>query len=282
MMFGRRLRLGAVVVCVCGISVAAGAAQQPPAQQPPTAPPKKQSPFEAVQGAPDEQAKPQQPPPAKPPSPFEAPAPAAEPAPAAKVEDVIEAIEFRGARRVPQDTLRAMIFSKRGDRIEEDALRRDFMALWNTGRFDDIRLEIEPGKAGQIVRYVLVERQIVRSIKYDGMKSVTVSEVLDRFKERRVGLTVESQYDPNKVQRARVVLQEYLAERGRQFAEVNPEITPFPPSSLSVTFKVKEGPKVKVGKIDIENNKVFSDRAVIRAMKNLRPIGIPKSILFES
>jgi outer membrane protein insertion porin family len=49
-----------------------------------------------------------------------------------------------------------------------------------------------------------------------------------------------------------------------------------------VTFKVKEGPKVKVGEIDIENNKVFSDRAVIRAMKNLRPIGIPKSILFES
>jgi outer membrane protein insertion porin family len=280
MMFGRRLRLGTILVCLCGITAAAGAAQQPPAQQPPTAPPKKQNPFETVRET-GEQAKPQQPPPAKPTSPFEAPAPVAEPAPPEKIEDVIEAIEFRGARRVPQDTLRAMIFSKRGDRIDEDALRRDFMALWNTGRFDDIRLELEPGKTGKIVRYVLVERQIVRSIKYDGVKSVTVSEILDRFKERRVGLTVESQYDPNKVQRARVVLQEYLAERGRQFAEVNPEITQIPPSSLSVTFKVKEGPKVKVGKIDIENNKVFNDRAVIRAMKNLRPIGIPKSILFE-
>src|SRR5262249_3745103 len=159
---------------------------------------------------------------------------------------------------------------------------RDFMALWNTGRFDDIRLEREPGKEGWIIRYVLVERRIVRSIKYDGMKSITVSEILDRFKERRVGLSVESQYDPNKVQRARNVLQEYLAERGRQFATVEPDIQQVPPSSLEITFKVDEGPKVKVGNIMIEGNKAFSDRVVRRAMKNLRPIGIPHSLVAEN
>ena len=111
------------------------------------------------------------------------------------------------------------------------------MALWNTGRFDDIRLEREPGKTGWIVTFVVTERRIVRSIKYDGMKSITVSEILDRFKERKVGLRVESQYDPNKVQRATVVLQEYLAERGRQFANVDPEIHQVPPASLEVVFQ---------------------------------------------
>ncbi len=206
----------------------------------------------------------------------------AEPEKAEKVGDFIEAIEFRGSRRVPQDTLRAMIFSKKGDRVDDDALRRDFMALWNTGRFDDIRLEIEPGKKGQIVRFMLLERQIVRTIKYEGVKSITVSEIMDRFKERHVGLTVESQYEPNRVQRAKVVLQEYLAERGRQFAEVVPEVTQIPPSSLAITFRVNEGPKVKVGNIDIQGNKVYPDRVVIRAMKNLRPIGIPKSIYLEN
>ena len=79
-----------------------------------------------------------------------------------------------------------------------------------------------------------------------------------------------------------VVLKEYLAERGRQFATVTPEIQQIPPSSLEVIFNVDEGPKVKVGKIDIEGNKVFSDREVIRAMKNLQPIGIPHSIFFEN
>ena len=125
------------------------------------------------------------------------------------------------------------------------------------------------------------ERRVVRSIKYEGMKSITVSEILDRFKERKVGLSVESQYDPNRVQRAAVVLKEYLSERGRQFAEVEPEIRQIPPSSLEITFNVKEGPKVKVGDIELKGNNVMGDRAVVRAMKNLRPIGIPYSIFLE-
>jgi outer membrane protein insertion porin family len=246
-------------------------------QKQPEQEPKKANPFEAV---PETQAPPGQQP-AKPQ--LEAPKASQAPAAQAPAGNAIEAIEFRGARRVPQDTLRALIFTKKGDIFGEDALHRDFMALWNTGRFDDIRLETEPGKMGLIVRFVVTERRVIRTIKYgSGMKSVTVSEVLDRFKERKVGLSVESQYDPNKVQRAAVVLKEYLAERGRQFATVEPEIRQVPPSSLEVTFNVNEGPKVKVGKIDIQGNKVFSDKAVIRAMKNLHPIGIPHSLFLES
>lgn len=288
------LRLSAVSLALSLSSLLAQqAGQQPPASTPPAqtppAKPKPANPFENVPSStPTEAPKPpatQQPAAPK----LEAPAQAKPDAPAAAapaadtpVEDVIEAIEFRGSRRVPQDTLRALIISKRGDRYSEDSLNRDFMALWNTGRFDDIRLEREAGRTGWIIRYVVTERRVVRSIKYDGMKSITVSEILDRFKERKVGLQVEQQYDPNKVQRAANVLKEYLGERGRQFATVTPEIRQIPPSSLEVNFRVSEGPKVKVGNIGVEGNKVFSDAVVRRAMKNLKPVGIPRSILFES
>ena len=269
--------LFSLLVCLCLATTAR--AQQTPV-------PRQQSPFESVRPAPQPSApqaeQPKPPATGQQPSPFETPKPVETPPAAPPVENVIEAIEFRGARRVPQDTLRAMVLSRRGDTIDEDSLRRDFMALWNTGRYDDIRLEVEPGKTGQILRFVLTERQIVRSITYPGIKSVTISEILDRFKERRVGLSIESVYDPSRVQRARVVLQEFLAERGRQFAEITPEIRQLPPSSLSIAFNVKEGPKVKVGRIDIQNNAAFRDRVVIRSMRGLRPIGIPYSILFES
>jgi outer membrane protein insertion porin family len=288
MILRRPASLNRLVLCL--VSASFLSAQQQPAAPKPEAPkPQSQNPFEAVPQA-AEPPKPQAP---KPQSPFERPPEAGKPeAPKAEeakpetaaqpIADEIEAIEFRGARRVPQDTLRALIFSKKGDRVDPETLHRDFMALWNTGRFDDITLEQEPGRSGWIIRFRVTERRVVRSIKYDGMKSITVSEILDRFKERRVGLSVEQQYDPGKVQRAALVLKEYLAERGRQFATVEPEIRQIPPSSLEVTFKVQEGPKVKVGKIEIEGNKVFSDRAVIRAMKNSRPIGIPYSILLEN
>ena len=81
--------------------------------------------------------------------------------------------------------MRALIYTKKGDKYEEETLRRDFMALWNTGKFDDIRLEREPGQFGWIIRFVVAERPVVRTIKYEGNKSISVSEILDRFKERK-------------------------------------------------------------------------------------------------
>jgi len=87
---------------------------------------------------------------------------------------IIERIEFQGNRRIRSETLRARIFSRVGDPLNEDALRRDFHALWNTQYFEDIRLEVQdsPDKPGQkIVIFYLTERPIIRRIEYKGNKS---------------------------------------------------------------------------------------------------------------
>jgi outer membrane protein insertion porin family len=266
MVFFKPLGLLGIVLCLC---LSFGTLQ---AQQTQQTPQNQQNPFETV---------PQNPPPA---NPFETPSETkpetAQEQPADR--NRIEAIDFRGARRIPQATLRALIYAKKDDVFDEQALRRDFMLLWNTARFDDIRLEVEDGRFGKIVRFVVTERRIVRSIKYDGLKSITMSEVLERFKDRRVGLSTEANYDPNKVQRAVVVLQEYLAERGRQYAKITPEVFQIPPSSVVITFLVDEGPKVKVGEITFDGLTAFTPRVVRRSMANSKPIGIPYSIFFES
>ncbi len=257
-------------------------AQNPPAQPQQTPPARPANPFETV---PQTQPQPGQAQPQNPPAQQQPPlqAPTTPKPPAGTPQGVvIEAIDFTGLRRVPQDTVKAMISERVGDIYNEDALRRDFSYLWNQGRFDDIRVETEQGKTGIIIHWIMTERRVIRSIDYTGIHSVTVSEILDRFKERKVGLSVESQYDPDKVQRAVVALKEFLSERGHQYATVEPRIEQIPPSSLKVTFAVNEGPKVKVGNIDIQGNKAYNDRWVIEAMKNLHPYGIPHSIFFES
>jgi outer membrane protein insertion porin family len=270
------LLCSAVIVVGIGVpsAVAQNQQQQPQQQQQQPKPP---NPFETVPTAPVEPPKPQ---------PAPAPPAAQEPSrvtrPGQPPDNVIESISFRGARRVRQDTLQALIYTKKGDPFTEESLHRDFMQLWNSGRFDDIRIEREPGKEGWIINFVVVERPVVRTIKYEGNKSVSQSDILDRFKDKKVGLVVESQYDPNKVQRAKNVIIDLLAEHGHLSATVDPVVRRVPPSSLEITFKINEGPKVKVGNIDITGNTVFSDKQVIRAMKNMHPIGIPYSILFEN
>lgn len=250
--------------------------QQPPAQQPPA--PKPTNPFENVPTAPEKPA-PGQPSPA----PQQNPSGVQEAKPATVGDNIIESVDFRGQRKVPQDTLRALVYAKKGDVYDEESIHRDFITLWNTGRFDDLRVERERGaNGGIIIRFVVTERRTVHTIDYSGNKSISKSEILDRFKERKVTLTPESQYDPGKVQRAKNVLQEYESERGHQYATVTPQIRQVPPGGVDITFSIDEGPKVKVGKILIEGNNAFNDRLVIRAMKNLKPIGIPHSILFEN
>src|ERR1017187_3212376 len=188
----RRLRLVVIPACVCVISICPAlfsqqspAQPQPQTQTPPATPPKP-TPFETIPA--EQQPAPAPAPPAarQVPSP-QLETPRQEAAPAVNPNgQVIEAFEFRGAKRVPQDTLKALIVSKPGDHYNEETLRRDFITLWNTGRFDDVRLEAEPGRLGLIVRFVVTERRVIRSIEYPGAKSVTVSEILDRFKERKV------------------------------------------------------------------------------------------------
>ncbi|MFL6448841.1 MAG: outer membrane protein assembly factor BamA [Bryobacteraceae bacterium] len=245
-------------------------------QRPPQTPPQQtrpNNPFENVPTAPETPKTPEKP----------NPSGVQEAKPVTVGENIIEAVEFRGQRKVPQDTLRALIYTKKGDVYDEESLHRDFIALWNTGRFDDLRIEKEKGPAGGIIlRFVVTERRTVHTIDYTGNKSISKSEILDRLKERKVSLTPESQYDPGKVQRAKNVLQEYESERGHQYATVTPQIRQVPPGGVDVTFAIDEGPKVKVGHIVIDGNNAFSDRQVIRAMKNLKPIGIPHSLLFEN
>ncbi|MDR3748565.1 MAG: outer membrane protein assembly factor BamA [Acidobacteriota bacterium] len=191
-------------------------------------------------------------------------------------------IVIHGNRRIPADTIRARMFTRPGDVYDQAALERDFNSLWNTGYFDDLRIEREESTKGWIIHVYVKEKPTIREIKYTGLSTVSQSDVLDKFKERKVGLTQESQYDPTKVKRAEVVIKELLAAHGHQFATVRSEVRPIPPASVSLTFVVKEGPKVKVGKIKFEGNKALSNRELQSAMKNLKPIGIPHSIFLES
>jgi outer membrane protein insertion porin family len=192
---------------------------------------------------------------------------------------VIQRIEFIGNRRIQQDTLRARIFSRAGDPYSEEAVRRDFQALWNTQFFEDVRLEVEDSPDqpdGKIVVFYLKERPIIRRIEYKGNKSISESDILDAFKDKKVGLSVESQFDPTKIKHAEVVIKELLAEHGRQFATVKPTYERIAATNaVKLVFNIDEGPKVKVGQIKFTGNKVFSGDKLLRAMRHDRPYSIP-------
>ena len=190
-------------------------------------------------------------------------------------------VQVIGNRRIPKESVLARLYSRPGDTYDPALVERDFNSLWNTGYFDDVRIERvnDPGCV-QLIVYVR-EKPTIREINYQGLNAISVSDVLDRFKKEKVGLTQESQYDPTRVKRAEVVLKEMLGEHGHQFATIRTEIKTIPPAAVALTFKVKEGPTVKVGKIVFQGNSQLGARELRASMKNLKPIGIPHSIILE-
>src|SRR6266478_8930210 len=203
---------------------------------------------------------------------------AADPQAASQQQITIYRIDFNGNRRVRSDTLSARIFSRKGDVYNEETLRRDFQALWNTQFFEDVKLRVEdaPTPNQKIIFFDVKERPQIRRIRYEGIHSVSESDILDRFKERKVGLSVESQFDPTRIKKAEVVLKDLLGEHGRQFAKVTPQYERIASSNAVIlVFKIEEGPKVKVGQIKFKGNHAFSDRKLIRAMRHDRPYAIP-------
>jgi outer membrane protein insertion porin family len=187
-----------------------------------------------------------------------------------------------GNRRIPKESVLARLFSRENDLYDPLVVERDFNSLWNTGYFENVRIErVDTPKCVQLVIYVR-EKPTIREINYKGLNAVTQSDVLERFKKAKVSLSVESQFDMTKVTRAVAVLKDLLAEHGHQFAVITPQVKVIPPAAVAITFVIKEGPTVKVGKIAFQGNNSLNDRTLRGAMKNLRPIGIPHSIILEN
>jgi len=207
---------------------------------------------------------------------------AAPPAASASPENVIQQIRVIGNRRIPRETVLARLFSHQGDAYDPATIERDFNSLWNTGYFENLQIAREDTPKGIILDVIVKEKPTIREINYKGLNSVSTSDVLDRFKKEHVSLSVESPYDPTRLARAIDVIRALLAEHGHQFATVKPDIKTIPPSSVAINFIVKEGPTVKVGNITFTGNHAVPSRELRASMRNLRPIGIPHSILLEN
>ena len=173
-------------------------------------------------------------------NPFEPVPEPREPAPVKLAGPTIDAIEFRGARRLPQHTLRALILSRVGSPGDIETLRRDSQNLYKTGRFSDIILETEPGPTGVIVRFVLIERPLIQTLEYQGDNTVTIPDIMERFQQRNIKLRAETLYHKDELGLAAATIQELVAERGRQHITVTPLAEPTSPSSVKITFKVEE------------------------------------------
>ena len=157
----------------------------------------------------------------------------------------------------------------------EQTIIADFKRLWATNFLDDLSIETQDypfsnGVIGKVVLYNMEERQRIKNTVYnDGTKEIEQTKVEERLRELGITIRLDSFVDQATEKKVANVIREMMVEKGFQDAKVEPvhEALPGGPKTVALRFKVTEGPKVKISKVDIVGNKVFSDGKVRGKMK---------------
>ena len=190
----------------------------------------------------------------------------------------VEDVEIRGNRRIPRESILYYVQSKPQDRYDLNLAQRDLQSILQMGLFDPLstKLFVEDGpRGGKIIIFQVKEYPIIRDLQYHGLKSATESEVLTRFKERRVQVSKESQFDPAKANGARVVLRELLAEKGHPEAKVAVEVEEISATTVALIFNVEEGARVRIKRIEfVGDHDGFSQGRLRGAMKLVKEAGL--------
>src|SRR6476659_9999705 len=190
---------------------------------------------------------------------------------------LVESVDVLHNRRLRKDDILYYVQTRPGDPFNQQKVERDLQALIALGFFDKTatRVYTEEGARGGVnVVFEVKELPIIRDLQFEGLKSVAESDVLKTFRERRVGVSKESIYDPVKARNAIRVLKELLAAKGHPNATITQRTDEVSATSTALTFMVNEGERVRVVEIQFEGNQVFSDGKLRSQMKYVKEAGL--------
>src|SRR6266446_16823 len=189
----------------------------------------------------------------------------------------VEAVDITGNRRLRKDDILYYVQTRQGDPYNPEQVQRDYQAILALVFFDKTatRVLIQDGARGGVnVIFEVTELPIIRDLTFEGLKSVAESDVLKAFREKRVGVSKESIYDPVKARNAIRVIKELLAAHGHPNATVEERGEEVSATSRAITFAVREGERVRVVEVQFEGNTNFSDGKLRGAMKYVKEAGL--------
>ena len=189
--------------------------------------------------------------------------------PAVRAETV-RAVEFRGLHQLAEETMRFYLGLEDGRELDEEALDRNIRQLWERRLVDDLRVEKEPVEGGIRLIVTVVERPVLRSIDYKGLKRLSQTDINERLAKDQVDVREGDPLDMGEVRRLETVIEEMYRDKGYRFADARWSIEEVSPTERRVIFDIDEAEKVRIGAIRFDGNEVFGDRRLRWAMKGTK------------
>jgi outer membrane protein insertion porin family len=170
---------------------------------------------------------------------------------------VVKDIRVEGLQRTEAGTVFSYLPVKVGERLTTEKAQEAVRALYATGFFRDVRLEVQ---ADVLIVYV-EERPAIAQINISGAKEFdedTLKRVL-----REQGLAEGRIFDRALLETAEQELKRQYLAKGRYGAQVETTVTPLERNRVAINFAITEGDIAKIRSINIVGATAFQEKTLL-------------------
>src|SRR6266542_5736808 len=187
---------------------------------------------------------------------------------AAQTGLVIEKIEIKhvGPPAVSDDLVRANIHVKVGDTYNPNATTDDIRTLNATGYFYQIRVALERTDGGVKLVYVVQGQPVLSDVRFEGNRKYSNSKLLKKVKSK-IGEPLDDYKLFTDAQEIKKMYEKagYQQTKVEATKSINEQL-----GRATVTFEIKEAPKVRIVDVQFVGAQAFSQRKLRKQIKTRR------------
>ncbi|MFM9971050.1 MAG: outer membrane protein assembly factor BamA [Burkholderiales bacterium] len=170
---------------------------------------------------------------------------------------VVKDIRVEGIQRIEAGTVFSYLPVKVGETFTDEKATQAIRALFATGFFRDVRIEVE----NDVLIVSLEERPAIASISFTGMKEFEPEAVRKGMRESN--LQEGRVFDRALVDQAEQEIKRQYLSKGKYGVSVTTTITPLERNRVAVNFTIDEGDVAKIKQINIVGNRAFSESLLL-------------------
>ena len=170
---------------------------------------------------------------------------------------IIKDIVIEGIRRTEPGTVFSYLPVSVGDSFDDKKASMSIKALYSTGFFKDVRIEVKD----EVLIIIVQERPSIASIDFNGVKEFDSKQLKDSLKI--LGISKGQILDRSIIDRAEQELKRKYLSSGRYGMKITTTLTPLERNRIGITFSVDEGELSKIKNINIIGNQVFSEKKLL-------------------
>ena len=177
----------------------------------------------------------------------------------------VKDIRIEGIQRTEAGTVFSYLPVKVGETMTDEKAAQAIKALFATGFFKDVRIEIDGG----VVVVAVEERPAIAQIDFVGLKEFDKDQILKGLKES--GFAVSRSFDRGMLERAEQELKRQYLTRGKYSMTVTTTVTPLERNRVAVNFNINEGDTAVIRQINLVGATSYKEKDLLELFQLQTP-----------